>query len=276
MTLATGGRITVAGPAPEGESGCALTVPRGTLQAVTDDLLAYARGRLAKAALPAGIAARDALVAPFAADLAEYFDAMGKRVLGTVHKAIEIGWDPADDIDWTVEDAELETVLARWYATLGEAAFAGVADQLAVELRWDLNARPVAAILDRVGAQVADISETSRQLLAGVVQRATERGLSIEQLIPQLEEAFTSWSAGRAATVALTETANAYNLAAAAGYASSGLVDEVEIFDGPECGWDGHDDPDLADGSTRTLEEFTDMPISHPNCQRAAGPVVVR
>jgi hypothetical protein len=243
---------------------------------VVDEMLRFARGRLAKAALPAAIAARDALVEPFAADIAAYFEAMGKRVLGTVHKALEIGWDPADDVDWTIEDAELTTVLARWYTTLGETAFAAVADQLAVELRWDLSARPVAAILDRVGAQVVGISETSRQLLAGIVQRATEQGLSIEQLIPLLEEAFTSWSTGRAATVALTETANAYNLASAAGYAASGLVDEVEIFDGAECGWDGHDDPDLADGSIRTLEEFTDMPTSHPNCQRAAGPVVVR
>jgi hypothetical protein len=246
------------------------------LTALVDDLVVHARGRLAKASLPGAIAARDALVAPFAADLADYFDAMSKRVLGTVSKALEIGWDPADDVDWTVEDEELTKVLARWYAVLGETAFAGVADQLAIELRWDLSARPVAAILDRVGTRVVDISETSRELLAGIVQRATEQGLSVDQLIPQLEDAFASWSTSRAATVALTETANAYNLAAAAGYAASGLVDEVEIFDGAECGWDGHDDPDLADGSIRTLEEFTDMPISHPNCQRAAGPVVVR
>lgn len=251
------------------------TVPRRTLLAVTDDLLAFARGRLAKAAQPAGIAARDALVKPFAADLAAYFEAMGKRVLGTVHKA-EIGWDPADDVDWTVEDAELRTVLARWYTTLGETAFASVADQLAVELRFDLNARPVAAVLDRIGIQVQGITETSRDTLAGYVQRAIDEGLSIEQLVPQLSEVFTTWSTGRAKTIALTETATAYNLASVAGYASSGLVEEVEIFDGPECGWDGHDDPDLADGSIRTLEEFAAMPISHPRCQRSAGPVVVR
>lgn len=243
---------------------------------VVAELERYARGRLAKAALPSGIAARDAMVEPFAADLAAYFDAMGKRVLGTVHKALEIGWDPADDIDWTIEDDELTTVLARWYATLGKTAFAAVADQLAIELRWDLNARPVAAILDRVGTRVVGIGETSRELLAGIVQRATEQGLSIEQLIPQLEEAFTSWSTGRAATVALTETANAYNLASSAGYAASGLVDEVEIFDGPECGWTEHDDPDLADGSIRTLDDFDEYPTAHPNCQRAAGPVVAR
>lgn len=246
------------------------------LGTLVDDLVVHARGRLAKATQSASIAARDALVEPFTADLADYFDAMGKRVLGTVSKALEIGWDPADDVDWTIEDKELNKVLARWYATLGETAFAAVADQLAVELRFDLNARPVAAILDRVGTRVVGISETSRELLAGIVQRATEQGLSVDQLIPQLEQAFTSWSTSRAATVALTETANAYNLAAAAGYAASGLVEEVEIFDGDECGWDGHDDPDLADGSIRTLEEFTDMPISHPNCQRSAGPVVVR
>ena len=252
------------------------TIPRGMLLAVTDDLLTFARCRLAKAALPAGIAARDALVEAFADDLAAYFEAMGKRVLGTVSKALEIGWDPTDDVDWTVEDAELRKVLARWYTTLGETAFAGVADQLAVELRFDLNARPVAAVLDRIGVQVQGITEASRETLAGYVGRAIDEGLSIEALVSELSEVFTTWSTGRAQTIALTETATAYNLASAAGYAESGLVDEVEIFDGPDCGWDGHDDPDLADGSIRTLEEFADMPTSHPNCQRAAGPVVVR
>ena len=49
----------------------------------------------------------------------------------------------------------------------------------------------------------------------------------------------------------------------------------VQVYDGPECGWTEHDDPDLADGSLRTLEEADEYPLSHPHCQRAFGPVVL-
>lgn len=38
------------------------------------------------------------------------------------------------------------------------------------------------------------------------------------------------------------------------------------------CGWTSHDDPDLADGSTRTLEEAEAYPIAHPGCRRITLP----
>jgi hypothetical protein len=43
-------------------------------------------------------------------------------------------------------------------------------------------------------------------------------------------------------------------------------------FDGDDCGWTSHDDPDKADGTIRTLDEASDYPLPHPNCVRGWTP----
>lgn len=65
-----------------------------------------------------------------------------------------------------------------------------------------------------------------------------------------------------------TKTAQAFNVGALTSGRESN-VEWVEIADGSECGWTEHDDPDLADGSIRTLDEAMANPLSHPNCTRA-------
>ena len=253
------------------------------LVAMTERLELYARAQLAKAALPVGIALRDSRVDEVAADVAAYFDAAGKRATGTVGKALAFDWTP-DRIDWTVEETELLGVLVRWYVTLGDDAFAAVSEQLAVEIRFDLGSKASKAVLEELGLQVKGISAQSRAILQRLVGHALERGYSIEQLVAGVKDdgfagirgLFADWSSTRARTVALTETANAYNRASLDGYAETGLVDTVQVFDGPDCGWTSHDDPDLANGSTRTLEEARRHAIAHPRCQRAFGAVVIR
>jgi hypothetical protein len=252
------------------------TIPRGTVAKLAAELEVFARGRLAKAALPAAIAARDALVEPFAEDLADYFEAFLGRA--GIAKDVAFPFDP-DDIDWVSEGAELGKVLARWYTKLGELAFGAAAEQLVLtEIRFDLAANDTRPIRDLLAREVTRISDTTRDIIVDKVETAIARGLSVDELVAGtgdftgLRDLFGS----RAQTIALTETATAYNTASLAGYGASGLVDEVEVFDGLDCGWTSHDDPDLADGSRRTLEEASEQPISHPNCQRAFGPVALR
>lgn len=74
-----------------------------------------------------------------------------------------------------------------------------------------------------------------------------------------------------AETVARTVTAQAYNEGTFTQADDDGFG-WMEVQDGPECGWTEHDDPDLADGSVRSLDDCRDYPISHPNCARGFFP----
>lgn len=46
----------------------------------------------------------------------------------------------------------------------------------------------------------------------------------------------------------------------------------VQIIDGPECGWVGHDDTDQAHGTLRSIDEAAAYPIAHPGCVRELVP----
>jgi len=247
---------------------------------LVDELLAFARGRLAKAALPASLAARDELFAEaqpaMAAELVEFFDGLLSRA--GVSKDVAFPLDPDADIDWEDEKARLRVVLERWYVVMGEAAYAALGEQLGIELTFNLAAASTKGVRGLIGIHVTSITDTVLELLRNRVEDAIARGLSIEQLVrgtdtvQGLRELFGS----RAETIALSETATAYNASTTLGYRESGLIDEVGVLDGPECGWTEHDDPDLADGSTRTLDEADEYPTAHPRCQRAFTPVVAR
>lgn len=248
---------------------------------LADELLTFARGRLAKAALPDDIVARDARIAELAPrlqdDLVVYFDGLLVRAGADVAKDVAFPLDP-DDLDWKLETKLLTEILEAIYINLGELAFGAAGDQLGLELSFTLEGPATAPIRAQIATEVTRINATTREILRDKVERAVAEGTSIDELVrgkgsePGLRDLFGS----RARTIALTETANAYNAAAVAGYAETGLVDEVEVFDGPDCGWLTHDDPDLAHGSHRTLEEAARHVISHPHCQRAFGAVVAR
>jgi len=260
-----------------------LLIREGTadvLVPLVDELLRFARGRLAKAAMPSAIASRQKLFAKaqpaMAAELVDLFDGLLSRA--GVRKDVAFPFDPETDVDWEDEKTRLRVVLERWYVVMGDAAYSALGEQLGIELTFDLAAASTKRVRHLIGVNVTSITDTLRQVLRNRVEDAIARGLSVEQLVAGtdavggLRELFGN----RAETIALTETATAYNASTTLGYADSGLVDEVEVFDGPECGWTEHDDPDLADGSTRTLDDADEYPIAHPNCQRAFGAVVAR
>lgn len=69
----------------------------------------------------------------------------------------------------------------------------------------------------------------------------------------------------------LTKSAVAYN-AGTLNRAREAGVSMVEVFDGLDCGWTSHQDPDKATRTLRTVEEAAEWPISHPRCRRAFGP----
>jgi hypothetical protein len=70
--------------------------------------------------------------------------------------------------------------------------------------------------------------------------------------------------------LARTKTALAGNQAAMREYRQMKMK-YLEVFDGPSCGWTTHQDPDLANGTVRTVDACDAFPISHPRCQRSFG-----
>lgn len=250
--------------------------PRLALAAV-DELLGFARLRLAKAQLPAAVRARDELLAEavptFREELVSWYAGLVREA--GIRKVDELG-DP-DAVDWSGAEDDVRDILAGLYAKLGSSAYAAVARQLSIELAFDLEAAVAKPIRELIAAKVTGITATAQEVIRRYIETAVERGYSVAELVDGVESAgFLGLSAifgERAQVIALTETATAYNRTSTQAYRESGLVDTVLVFDGPECGWTEHDDPDLADGSTRTLDEADEYPTSHPNCQRAFGPI---
>ena len=211
------------------------------------------------------------------AGLARRFGAYARSHM-TRRKAAD---DPADlDVGgfaWDDEADDLRTMLNAQYAQMIETVWTDVVgEQTGTALRFDLNARNVRRVLDRVGTRITGINRTSQERIAGLVAREIEKSSNADVLERAIGDLLRSWGedGGRAHVIAMTETANAYNEAAVAGYREVGL-EQVEVYDGPDCGWTEHDDPDLADGSTRTLDEADEYPEAHPHCQRAFGPVTL-
>jgi hypothetical protein len=266
-----------------GDRKVALSIRREVALEAIDGLLRVSRTHLVKATTPSAIASRDALIADrspeMEAELAEYFRGFFERNLPgldlEVAKALRDIPDP-DGFGWAAERDLLRRLLGRWYLVFGEAAYEQAGLQLGVTIAFDIEQPGVAGVMDRLAARVTGITETSRGAIADLVASAHRAGTPVVDVEQQLRGLFTTWTTSRAHTVALTESANAYALASAAAWEDSGLVDSVRIFDGTDCGWTSHDDPDLANGSVRTLEEYKRQPLSHPNCQRAAAPVSVR
>lgn len=69
----------------------------------------------------------------------------------------------------------------------------------------------------------------------------------------------------------LSKSAVAYNAGTLNRTRQAGVA-VVEVFDGFDCGWTSHQDPDKASRTLRSVEEAADWPISHPRCRRAFGP----
>lgn len=225
--------------------------------------------------------------------IARYFRELAGRISVTVKARGDAG------IDWPSEKAELRRILRAHYLTVAEETFGVVSVQVGAEIAFDLNSRGVQAILRDVGARIMEINEVSRDRVRAMVLESVQGDANADTLEKRLRSLVRSWAGlegpvsmseedrrrlspveraarSRAHAIALTESGNAYNRASVEAYRESGLVTQVRVYDGADCGWTEHDDPDLAEGSTRTLNEAALHPLSHPHCQRAFGPQVQR
>lgn len=149
---------------------------------------------------------------------------------------------------------------------------------------WDDSQNLVAEILpiepvpllgeveERIGQRVTRITEVTRSQIARVIDDGFSAGLSDVQIAEDLRTVVEETYRGRADTIARTEIAMVDSEATVNAYQQVGVT-HVLVSDGLDCGWTSHDDPDKADGSTRSLEAWQARPIAHPNCVRSAAPL---
>lgn len=132
-----------------------------------------------------------------------------------------------------------------------------------------------------IGSRIVGINQATRAAVQNVIIDGLRQGYSARQIaegVPSdefrgIRAVVRETYKNRAQTIARTEVAFVAQRAAEDRYRAGG-VQEVDIDDGPDCGWTSHDDPDKADGSRRTLAELAAHPLSHPNCVRVPLPVV--
>ena len=144
-----------------------------------------------------------------------------------------------------------------------------------------LNLQPMTAnsvglqrILTEAGDRITRINDATRTAVQRVLDQGVSDRLTDREIAQRLESTVRQTYRNRASAIARTEMGLADQQAAHERYASGGVT-HVLIFDGAECGWDGHDDGDLADGSVRTLAEAESVLLSHPNCTRSSAPHVM-
>lgn len=172
------------------------------------------------------------------------------------------------------------------------------ADVMAAQLgvRFDFGQIHREAVATLAGDTFADLLTATQGVRASA--KTLIRFLSRETSLAKMIEAKTSAEAGRelrrelqdrgihsivyvdgskhgvaeySNMVIRTKTGVAYN-AGGINLAAEHGVEYLEVFDGPECGWIGHDDADHANGTVRPIDECASVALSHPNCQRAFGP----
>lgn len=147
------------------------------------------------------------------------------------------------------------------------------------------------ALLRGAGQRIVAINEVTREAVQDVLQEGLARGLSnfeiargvterrdaegniTREAFRGLRETIAETYEGRADTIARTEMALASQEAAEERYEKAGVL-EVDVLDGPNCGWTEHDDPDVADSSRRSMDEARRFPIAHPNCRRIFVPII--
>lgn len=227
------------------------------------------------------------LLGPFEKDTEKFLAAQAKRAADRLKEACPPDTkDMVDQIFWVkltgrqlIPESEKKALLAELQPHMDKGALNGwtvAISDLGITELVDPLAPEVRAMLEQAAAHgeraVVGITDETRGILQGVIEDAKARGLSPGQLKRNILDS-TAFNPARASSISRTELAFADNLGAVQRYEDAG-VKKVEIIDGPGCGWRTHDDPDTADGSVRSIGQFKDHPLAHPNCVRSRIPII--
>jgi hypothetical protein len=177
---------------------------------------------------------------------------------------VPIGVNLADDV--------ARGIIERWATRKGLADVqAQTRDAVMAALRDGREAGDgAAALAKRIRGMVE-----GRHMYPGVYkegyERAIKRGWSEAKAVKAGDRAARQY---RAETIARTETKTAQNYSSIEAYRASEVVEALIVYDGDDCGWTGHDDPELANGKVVTFDEAAQNPLAHPRCVRSFAPKV--
>lgn len=141
----------------------------------------------------------------------------------------------------------------------------------------------VRGVLDDVAAHMVTPNQIVRERVRSAIIDSASKEHTVAQVADRIEMIVGDLVAKdgrfipahkRSRTIARTETAWASGKAETEAWKMS-EVTLVSIFDGDGCGWNGHDDPDLADGKIVQLSAYEAQILSHPHCVRTAAPLEV-
>src|SRR5690606_678956 len=183
-----------------------------------------------------------------------------------------------EQIDWDEEDRLLREALRPWLESVSEIAFADIAAITGADTMWSISNPHLADLFDILGYRVRDINETTRQAIETIVRESLIDGTTIPDLADALRDAVEETYAGRATTIARTESQVAYSLSSQRAYEASGVVSRVMMHDGVDCesgpGSDGLRCPDRQGMVVQVADMARHSQGTHPNCQLAFSPIL--
>ena len=189
---------------------------------------------------------------------------------------------------------ELRTGTRAWLSTtLPQVHALGAAGAVAdgFDFVWSMPHREAAQSLatrtwDDVAAHLRDMDTGGRRAIRELA-RTSARDIVLEgRTAAQSGRDLARWAADQgigsvtyrngavhtiadyADTMARTVSATAYNDGTFTQLGQDG-IEWVEVFDGPDCGWTSHDDPDKANGTVRPIGDAIENSLSHPRCARS-------
>ncbi len=224
---------------------------------------------------------RKAFASAFAAITSSAASALRARASDNAHKArgansmaraldvmSRVSLEPIADQQDDVADALAES-RADGFAEAGAQVSAGFDDDMLSQA----NDRAARWAEDEAASLVHDLTDSTRQMLAGTIAAAMDDGATNDEIADAIGDAF-GLSESRADTIARTETAFADVAGNVDAYKESGVVDALEwVASEGDC-----DICEDLDGKTAALgDPFPggyDGPPAHPNCRCDVLPVL--
>ena len=182
-------------------------------------------------------------------------------------------------IDWDAEEQELARVLNRFYMANGEAAFEATAGLTGTDSVWQISNPRIAKLMQQLGLRIVAINESTRVMVQQIVTDGLLDGQTYREIAEAIAQHVEQTYAGRAMTIARTESITSYGKASVLSYAESGVVEQVEFMDNP----DHTEDYGASDGLSCAERDGLVVPLyeaemhieaEHPNGSLVVLPVL--